>query len=442
MLQKLFHKALLIGISVVIGSMLNQAAFAQNQTDTIQNTLDTLASLNQGGLVRDCDSRITMYLAPGNPQTNRQVILANTRKFDLTEKYLAKDWNTITQGDQFSCTAFSVSFAITIQRNIDNFFLKKQEPLVQFNPFFVFNISKSKYADPFKSNCKFGISYIDAFLTVRDRGIPLMSKNTVRNNCSDMPTYKMLSEAGKNKIQIFQRPFCTKDNFKAILIDTPFHPICISVFLNSEYDAAMDFNSGKWTKKGNPVSNRMHAMLVVGYNDERNAFKVMDWQGSEKGDNGFLWMDYALIEDPRIVFDAFICSHGSEYLDPLVGARAGSVMDESYEKPSALENELLNSQFVNDKISFWIKSGYQTMKDQFRIDCNYVSGKQGRATFRISNRYTAEIIKDDILLSEGKAFAFTYKNIDYKFRLLEVDYRGKNILKQAAIIQFDRKKHI
>lgn len=441
MLKRSVYKFLSLKRCTLISLLLIwQTSFAQNPVDTVKSIQDTLISQNQGGLVQDCDSKINMYLAPGNPLSNRKIILANTRKFDLTDKFLAKDWNTITQGDQFSCTAFSVAFAITIQRNIDNFFLKKNEPLVQFNPFFVFNMAKSKYTDPFRSNCRFGISYIDAFLTVRDRGIPLINKSNVKNSCTDIPTSKTLTEAGKNKIQIFQRPFCTKDNFKAILIDTPFHPICVSVYLNSEYDNAMDLYKGQWKNKGNPVDRRMHAMLVVGYDDDRNAFKIMDWQGGKKGDNGFLWMDYSLIENPRVVFDAFICSHGSEYLDPQVGARAGSVMNEEDDKPRSLENELPNSQFKNDQISFWIKSGYQTLKDQFRIDCNYVSGKQGRATFRISNRYTAEIIKDDILLSQGKTFIFSYKNIDYKFSLLEVDTRGKNIFKQAAVIQFDRKK--
>ncbi|MEJ0106451.1 MAG: C1 family peptidase [Bacteroidota bacterium] len=36
-----------------------------------------------------------------------------------------------------------------------------------------------------------------------------------------------------------------------------------------------------------------HAMVVIGYNDTKNAFKVMNSWGTKWGDNGFAWIDYA-----------------------------------------------------------------------------------------------------------------------------------------------------
>ncbi len=34
-------------------------------------------------------------------------------------------------------------------------------------------------------------------------------------------------------------------------------------------------------------------MVVIGYNDTKNAFKVMNSWGTKWGDNGFAWIDYA-----------------------------------------------------------------------------------------------------------------------------------------------------
>lgn len=397
-----------------------------------------------GGLLRDCESDILLYLAPGGVDISKSIDIYKTDSFDLSERFLPADWNSFTQGRQFSCTAFAVAFTVTIQRNIDNYLYKITNKLVQYNPAFIFAVAKSKYAEPYKSNCREGISFIDAFLVVRDRGVPFYKPNGYKpdaDGCNglvfDQAVYK---EAAGTKIQIFQRPFPKVDNFKRILLDTPFHPICIGAFVNTEYDNALDYNKGKWIKPGIPSERRMHAMLVVGFNNKRHAFKVMDWQGRNKGDNGFLWIDYDLIANKNVVFDAFICSHQSEYIDPRIGARAGSgaVMNESEGKPASIKDVPVNSEFKNDKIDFWIKSGYLTRKNIFQIDCNYVSDDQNRATFRISNKETGEIIIDDLVLTEGTGKCFTYNKITYKLTLVEIAFRGKNIFKKAAVLKFVR----
>lgn len=38
-------------------------------------------------------------------------------------------------------------------------------------------------------------------------------------------------------------------------------------------------------------------MLVVGFNDEFNAFKVVNSWGESWGDNGFVWIDYKAFEN-------------------------------------------------------------------------------------------------------------------------------------------------
>jgi len=414
------------------------------QAQISEQTIDTAQKETEGGLLPDCESNINLFLTPGTVESRGQVDLKEWKRFDLSEKYLRSDWNLTAQGDQFSCTAFTVAFAISIQRNIDNSLLQRDKELIQFSPSFVFNVAKAKYAEPFKSNCKKGISFIDAFLVVRDRGIPTLSiaRYTPKfTGCTEIFARAVFKEAGKTKINIFQPSLCTVDDFKSLLLDTPFYPICIGLFLNSRYDDAMELYSGRWDIPGTPNKKRMHAMLIVGFDEDKQAFKVMDWQGRGHGDNGFLWLGYKVIEAENIVFNAFICSHQSELISPDVGARAGTIMNETSHIPEALEDFKPNSQFVNDEISFWIKSGYYTTKDQFRIDCNYVSDVKGRATFRISNIKTGEIIKDDLYISEGSSRCFAYKSVDYKLTLVEIDSRGKNIFKKAAVLRFFRNQN-
>lgn len=40
-----------------------------------------------------------------------------------------------------------------------------------------------------------------------------------------------------------------------------------------------------------------HAMLVVGFSDSQNAFKVVNSWGTDWGNNGFVWIDYMAFEN-------------------------------------------------------------------------------------------------------------------------------------------------
>jgi len=396
-----------------------------------------------GGLKAPCDSsEVLMYLAPTGPDAGKLIDLKKWSRWDLSEKFLAKDWNVIAQGRQGSCTSFAVSNAISIERSIDAFLLGKSNEVYKLSPSFIFNIAKGKYAEPYRSNCSEGITFIDAFLGARDKGVASIGKypyKPIATGCSfSVIDPIVIKEAEKMKIVNFQRPYISTDNFKRLLLDTPFYPICIGVYLNKEYEDARDFYHGRWTKKGIPSLKVMHAMLIVGFDDAINSFKVLAWQGATKGDAGFMWISYPLIEDREVVFDAYICNHNSTIIDPQVGARAGAEMDETKDRPEILAAIRSNSIFINDSISFWIKSGYYSNKDKFKISCNYVSSEKKRAAFRINNVENGVLIKDDIYLSVGTSYCFQDGGRNYKMKLVEIAGRGKNIFKKAAVIIFTR----
>ncbi|WP_316834486.1 C1 family peptidase [Pedobacter nutrimenti] len=403
---------------------------AFNTLGQITDTAKSNTSKFIGGLIRDCDDRITMYLAPAGGTKNKDIDLKKYKQWDLTTQYLSSDWNKYRQGNQGSCTSFAVAFAVSIQRNIDNWLLRRSNKLVQYSPSFIFNIAKSKYRDPFRSACQEGISFIDAYLVVKNDGLSTIQTcpyQTTSDGChiTYYPNKVAYKEAKNMRIGNFQRPFVKKDIFKTLLVDTPFNPICIGVFLSSAYDRACN-NGGKWVEPGVSDGKTAHAMLVVGFDDSRNAFKVLDWRGGDSGDKGVIWMDYSLIENPRVVFDAYIVSHSTEYLDPKTGSTTGAADD--IDKVG--------------KFSFWIKSGYKTEKDILSISCNYLNVNTQRATFKINNVNTGELIKDDLFLKVGgESQCFSYNGNNYKFKLVEIGLRGdkRNIFNRyAAVILLEK----
>lgn len=56
-----------------------------------------------------------------------------------------------------------------------------------------------------------------------------------------------------------------------------------------------------------------HEVLVIGYDDSRQAFKVRNSWGSDWGASGNFWMGYALAADPDILMDSFIFHLGKPW---------------------------------------------------------------------------------------------------------------------------------
>jgi len=53
-----------------------------------------------------------------------------------------------------------------------------------------------------------------------------------------------------------------------------------NVYIYNNYEASQD------------ESNCGHAMLIVGYDNTKNAFKIINSWGTNWGDNGYSWVNY------------------------------------------------------------------------------------------------------------------------------------------------------
>lgn len=377
-----------------------------------------------GGLVEDCDDKVNLFVSLTGASSISSVDFKKIPEADLTKRYLHPKAFEIVQGDQGSCTSFAIAFAASIQYNYDMMW-KVSNPskkMVRFSPQYIFNIAKNKYADAFRKNCESGISYIDGLLAVRDFGfIGIEEYNYVpdKDGCviTKYPISKTLEEGKKLRIANFQRPNRKIDNFKSILVDSPAHAICIAVKLPLDYNDILTSSNpslrGRWIDPGVSNGRTAHAMLVVGYSDKKNAFKVMDWKGREYGDSGFVWMDYKLIENPDVVFDAYQLPHGRDFLSASDGSKTGDAG--IFGKATEFEEA-------------WVKKGYFLELDKFRIDCDYTDFKSQKAKFSISEINTNLSIKNDIFLSGiGSNLCFTFEDTIYSFILVNVSKQGNKL---------------
>jgi C1A family cysteine protease len=49
-----------------------------------------------------------------------------------------------------------------------------------------------------------------------------------------------------------------------------------------------------------------HAMTIVGYDDTKNAFRIVNSWANTWGDNGFAWISYDLMKNPDFCFAVFV----------------------------------------------------------------------------------------------------------------------------------------
>ena len=68
----------------------------------------------------------------------------------------------------------------------------------------------------------------------------------------------------------------------------------------------------------------LHAALAVGYDDQWRAIIVLNSWGAERGDCGYFYMPYALIEDAKMCFDFWKISFASEGAATSKGAKGSS----------------------------------------------------------------------------------------------------------------------
>ena len=195
------------------------------------------------------------------------------------------------QGAQQSCVAWATAYAL-------KFFEEKKEnnSTIEFSPSFIYNqINHGKDE---------GSNFMEALNKLSQVGAaPMEDMPYNPNDYLSPPSAAAIEKAKPYGIDSWRR-INTADMKE------------VKVHLNSGYpviigaDIDEDFRTGKnpsgeyiYKKRGAKFAG-IHAMLVVGFDDRMNAFKVMNSWGENWGNNGFCWIDYQFFQE--IVREGYI----------------------------------------------------------------------------------------------------------------------------------------
>jgi Concanavalin A-like lectin/glucanases superfamily/Papain family cysteine protease len=189
------------------------------------------------------------------------------------------------QGAQGSCVSWAVAYATQSYNMNKANGTNYGTPQNLCSPKYVYN--QSKY---YPNDCNGGSTYPAAFEVLKTKGVCTWSDMPYNDTeCSLLPNSLQNTAAAKNKIIKWER--VNKNditNIKTILYSG--FPVMIAVIVDqSFYNLQSPYI---WSSKYGNTSGG-HAITVVGYDDNKSAFKVQNSWGANWKDNGHLWISYS-----------------------------------------------------------------------------------------------------------------------------------------------------
>ena len=183
------------------------------------------------------------------------------------------------QGNQQSCVAWAIAYALkSYQEKVE---LSQQ---LIFSPSFIYNqINNGQNAPTYVT---------DALNLLSEQGVCNLDEMPYsETDWTTKPSTTAKENAKKFRID-FWRQVNTQDIKEVKAQLAAGYPVIIGAevskeFVNDGFAKKADF---VWSETGTVSGG--HCMLLVGYNDTKNAFKVMNSWGKDWGDNGFAWIDY------------------------------------------------------------------------------------------------------------------------------------------------------
>jgi hypothetical protein len=209
------------------------------------------------------------------------------------------------QGQQSSCTAWATAYAMRSyyegKRRNWNF----SSPGQIISPAYIYN----KLHD-FRGNCDTGTAISEALGVLKTDGAPTLSAYPyAENDCSRPPNPELVRIGSEFRISGWSAVDNKKlDDAKGQLYRG--NPVVFGMDVSDQFENL----TGReiYDDTSSPRTGG-HAMVLVGYSERRQAFKVMNSWGTEWGDGGFGWVSYRAV---RQLSDLMFVMEVPDYVPP------------------------------------------------------------------------------------------------------------------------------
>jgi hypothetical protein len=198
------------------------------------------------------------------------------------------------QGQQSSCVGWAVSYGLkSYQEAIE----RRRKPKTNdhlYSPSFVYN--QIKLAD-----CGGGSRIVDALNFLKRSGTATLSDFPYTPyDCSNTPT-PSVSQIAKNYTIADWRRVNVSDQIEVKSQLNSGFPIVIGMIIDTDFER-LGYN--EVFQGVNGIKKGGHAMVVVGFDDSKQAYKLLNSWGTNWGTNGYGWISYSAFEKVREAYTA------------------------------------------------------------------------------------------------------------------------------------------
>lgn len=259
--------------------------------------------------------------------------------FGGTELPESVDWSSKmpevgNQGAQQSCVAWSVAYALkSYQENV-----QLGEKML-FSPSFIYNQINNGENVP--------TAVPDALRVLSEQGVCLLDEMPYdEKDWKSKPTGTLRESAKRFRIANW-RQINTADIKEVKTFLAGGLPVIVGAQVSEEFiqDGFRKGADYEWKEKGKPSGG--HAMLVVGYDNTKEAFRVINSWGKNWGDGGYVWVDYKLFQDPDAVMYGFVTK--DDFTDPEAIQKQSNEEKPIEDQPNNPINENPDDKVVKDE---------------------------------------------------------------------------------------------
>lgn len=201
------------------------------------------------------------------------------------------------QGRQNSCAAWAVAYVMSYLDNTN----KSEYPEVFsseifdriYSPSFIYNLGNEGY--------NLGMSFETTFYILKNYGcVSFKDMPYSEEDFCHRPSDELIKKASKNRIKSYLKSNKINTSvFKSILSEG--FPVIVAVAVDANFaEMGENYISNDpyiWKSYKEELCKEMgyHAMVITGYDDSLNAFKVLNSYGKEWGSKGYVWISYDFI---------------------------------------------------------------------------------------------------------------------------------------------------
>lgn len=211
------------------------------------------------------------------------------------------------QADIYSCNGWALGYgAMSIAQAIKNDWGGRTDTITRqaFSALFIYNQIKDSSKD-----CRANSFLGNGLQLLADKGnLPALEFDRDQSDCHNLPSEEQLQTARRHRISDYARLFDLDAGYRIKIDQTKWSlihrkPVVVGMQIRQNFHSLGPENRYWLPFTGDTTPIGGHAMVVVGYDDGKGAFELLNSWGEAWGNGGFCWLRYA--DYARLVWYGF-----------------------------------------------------------------------------------------------------------------------------------------